>query len=77
MHKKGSSHFRSGFRLVIRSGNLNNGDMCGPTIVNGNNGVSNTWVNNGSSLNFFITEKHWRNEVPRHMAKHKLGLEYL
>lgn len=51
MLKKGSFRSESGFRLVIRSGNLNNGDICGPTIVNGNNGVGNANVNNGSSLN--------------------------
>ena len=54
MHKKkGSSRFRSGSRLVLRSGNLNNGGQCGPSIVNGNNGVGNANANNGSSLNLF------------------------
>jgi hypothetical protein len=83
LNKTGSFHSESGFRLVIRSGNLNNGDICGPSIVNGNNGVGNTWVNNGSSLfnNIKYTvvlshgKKYYKNGVPRHRAKNKQETE--
>ena len=69
----------SGFRLVIRSGNLNNGGICGPSIVNGNNGVGNANANNGSSLIFIGIFKniHWTTRVPRLMAENKLGMQVL
>ena len=67
-----------GFRLVIRSGNLNNGAQCGLAIVNGNNGVGNANANNGSSLNFiFYQNIHWMTGVPRLMAENKLGMQVL
>jgi hypothetical protein len=63
---------------VIRSGNLNNGGICGPSIVNGNNGVGNANVNNGSSLNIIETQFFQSLEttgVPRLMAEDKLGTQ--
>lgn len=40
----------SGFRLVLRSGTLNDGDVCGPSIVYGSFGVGYANVYGGSSL---------------------------
>ena len=40
----------SGFRLVLRSGDLNYGGLCGPSIVDGNFGVGSAGVDYGSSL---------------------------
>ena len=40
----------SGFRLVLRSGSLRDGAVCGPTVVSGDGGVSYAWVCRGSSL---------------------------
>ena len=68
----------SGFRLVIRSGNLNNGAHCGLAIVNGNNGVGNANANNGSSLNFISTKIYiGLARVPRLKAENKLGVQVL
>lgn len=40
----------SGFRFVLRSGDLNNGGVCGPTFVHGGDGVGDAFVSIGSSL---------------------------
>jgi hypothetical protein len=40
----------SGFRLVLRSGHLGYGGLCGPSLVSGSDGVGVTWVSCGSSL---------------------------
>ena len=40
----------SGFRLVLRSGDLNYGGFCGPSVVLGHTGVGHAYVDCGSSL---------------------------
>lgn len=47
-----TSGLTSGFRLVLRGCNANNGGNSGPYDVNVNNGVTNSNVNIGSPLNF-------------------------
>ena len=47
-----TSGVTSGFRLVLRSCNANNGAQAGFGVVNVNNAVSNYNVNIGSPLNF-------------------------
>ena len=46
----------SGFRLVLRGCNANNGSNAGLADVNVNNGVSNSNANIGSPLNFIMDE---------------------
>jgi hypothetical protein len=47
----------SGFRLVIRGCNANNGAYAGSATFNANNAVSNANVNIGAPLNLIDTEK--------------------